>query len=204
MDSVSRGDPGDAAEHRSPSEADGVPAKRRLLAGLLLAFCCGHAVFLLVSIIPAPPAQDDPGNPALDLYRLVLGGRQRWNMFETIPILHSLDVRLEGADAAGHKIIDGPVLPDFAPYPTPEDSRYYVLFYRLMFFDNKVPFRDAYLRKTAQLLQAARGSPVAGENWSLVADTAFTRNLFHIRRDGQLSMPVTKTFPLVTPGGDPR
>ncbi len=194
MVSVKRGDPGDVRE------AGGVPAKHRLLAGALLAFCCWHAGFLLVSIIPGPPAQEAPGSPALDLYRLALCGHQRWNMFETIPVLHSMDVRLEGEDAAGHKITAGPVLPGFTPYPAPEDSRFYVLLYRLMFFDNKVPFRDAYLEKVAQLLRATRGVAAAGEKWSLVADTAFTRNLFHIRRDGQLSMPVTKVFPLAIPG----
>lgn len=202
MGAMRQGDEENAPEHRSPAEAGGVPMKSRLLTGLLLAFCCWHAVFLLISIIPAPPARDDPGNPGVDLYRLVLGGRQQWNMFETIPVLHSMDVRLEGEDEAGGKITTGCVLPGFKPYPKPEDSRYYVLFFRLMLFDNKVAFQEAYLRKAAQLISAPR-SPGAGGKWSLVMDLEYTRNLVHSRRDGQVSMLLTKTFDLPIPRGSP-
>lgn len=172
-----------------------MPEKKRLLAGLLLAFCCWHVTFLVISIMPPPPARDDPGNPVIDLYRLVIGGRQQWNMFETIPVLHSMDVRLEGEDATGQKITAGCVLPGFKPYPKPEDSRYYVLFYRLMMFDNKVAFQEEYLQKVAQLISAQRGF-VSGGKWSIVVDLDCTRNLVHSRRDGQLSMLFTKTFPL--------
>ena len=200
MGSMSQDDAGAAPEQGSPAEAGGVPVRSCLLTGLLLAFCCWHAVFLVISIIPAPPARDDPGNPAVDLYRLVLGGRQQWNMFETIPVLHSMDVRLEGEDEGGRKITAGCVLPGFKPYPKPEDSRYYVLFYRLMLFDNKVAYRDAYLRNAAQLISARRG-PEAVEKWSLVMDLEYTRNLVLIRRDGQLAMPATQTFKLSIPGG---
>jgi hypothetical protein len=178
-----------------PMSQEDVPVRGRMASALLLIFCCWHAVFLIFSIKPPPPARDDPGNPAVDLYRIALGGRQLWFMFETIPVLHSLDVRLEGEDAMGRKVTTGCVLPGFKPYPRPEDSRYYVLMFRLMFFDNKTAFRDAYLRKVAQLLAAARG-PAAGKNWSLVVDTVFTRILSESRRDGQVSMPVTNTFPI--------
>lgn len=190
---------GDAREPRHAAEAGGVPLKRRLLMGLLLAFCCWHAVFLLISIRPAPPARDDPGNPAVDLYRLMLGGRQQWNMFESIPVLHSMDVRLENGPETGGKITAGCVLPGFKPYPKPEDTRYYVLFFRLMFFDNKAAYRDAYLQKVAQLLPSQDSA--AGGKWSLVVDMAITRNLVHSRRDGQISLLQTKTFDLPIPGG---
>ena len=199
MDPMNGGDPGETPDHPIPAGAGGVPMKSRFWTGFLLAFCCAHAVFLLTSIMPAPPARDDPGNPAAELYRLVLAGRQQWSMFETIPVLHSMDVRLAGEDDRGEKLTAGCVLPGFRQYPRPEDSRYYVLFYRMMFFDNKVAYRDAYLRNVARELQAQRG-PGAGEKWSLVANTAHTRNLFHIRRDGQIPMPLTQAFALPDPG----
>ena len=200
MGSMSQDDAGAAPEQGSPAEAGGVPVRSCLLTGLLLAFCCWHAVFLVISLIPPPPGRDDPGNPAVDLYRLVLGGRQQWNMFETIPVLHSMDVRLEGEDEAGRKITAGCVLPGFKPYPKPEESRYYVLFYRLMLFDNKIAFQETYLRKAAQLISARRGSG-AGGKWSLVMDLEYTRNLVHSRRDGQIPMLHTKTFALPIPDG---
>lgn len=201
MGTMSQGDEGVPPEHRSPPEiAGGVPIRSRWSTGLLLAFCCWHAVVLIISIIPPPPARDDPGNPAMDFYRLVLSGRQQWNMFETIPVLHSMSARLEGEDGTGGKITDGCVLPGFKPYPMPEDSRYYVLFYRMMFFDNKVAYRDAYLKKAAQLVSARQGSE-ARRTWSFVLDRAYTRSLIHILHDGQLSLPVRQAFVLPIPGG---
>jgi hypothetical protein len=179
------------------SEDDGAATpKNRWWKALLLAFCCWHAVFLIISIAPAPPSRGDRGNPVLDLYRLMLGGVQQWNMFDTIPVLHSLDVRFESKEATGAKITRGCVLPGFKPYPKPESARYYVLLGRLVMFSNDIPYRDAYMRKAAGLLPA----PGAGESWSLVADEGYTRNLFHIRRDGHMAMPVTQTFDLNNPG----
>lgn len=194
MGSIRQAEEADAPKHGS------VSVKSRLLTGLLLAFCCWHAVFLLISIVPAPPAKDDRGNPTVDLYRLLLGGRQHWHVFVSIPLLHSMDVRLEHEDENGGKITAGCVLPGLKPYPIPEDTRYYQIFWRLAVFSNEVAFREAYLRKAAQILSALRGSGAHGK-WSLVMDLHYTRNLFHSRRDGQLSMLFTKTFDLPMPGG---
>ena len=187
-------------EHPSLPEAGVVAFRIPWLKGLLLAFCCWHAVVLILSINPPPPAREDPGNPAMDFYRLALSGRQQWNMFETIPVLHSMGARLEGKDERGGIITAGCVLPGFKPYPRPEDSRYYVLIYRMMFFDNKVPYRDAYLKKLANEV-SARQSTGERRTWSLVLDGAYTRNLVHILRDGQLAMPVSQTYALPTTGG---
>jgi hypothetical protein len=139
-----------AGDSRGITGDDGAPAgtggpswTSRLGKGLLLAFCCWHAAFLVFSIIPAPPAQATHGNPATDLYRLAFSGREQWNMFDTIPVLHSMDLRLEGEDEKGNKTTTGCLLPGFKPYPKPEESRYYVLFFRLMFYDDVVPYREA-------------------------------------------------------------
>ena len=195
MGTMTQGD-----ESRSLPEADVVSFRSPCLKGLLLAFCCWHAVILVISIIPPPPAREDPGNPAMDFYRLALSGRQQWNMFETIPVLHSMGARLEGKDVSGDTITAGCVLPGFKPYPMPEASRYYVLFYRMMFFDNKVAYRDAYMKKIAKAL-AAREGAAGGRTWSLVLDGAYTRNLIHILHDGKLGMPVSRTYLLPVSGG---
>ncbi len=188
------------APDRGDSEDDGTtPPKNRWWKALLLAFCCWHAVYLIISIAPAAPSRGDRGNPVLDLYRLMFGGVQQWNMFDTIPVLHSLDVRFESKDATGAKITRGCVLPGFKPYPKPESARYYVLLGRLATFSNDTPYRDVSMRKAAGLLPP----PGAGESWSFVVDEGYTRNLFHIRRDGHISMPVTKTLDVNNPGASP-
>jgi len=189
----------DSPNQGIPEDAGRVPARRGLWSGLLLAFCCWHALFLVISIVPETPGRDETANPVLDLYRVAVGGRQKWNMFESIPTLHSLDVRLESEDENGNVTVVGPILPGFKPYPKPEDARYYVSFYRLVSVE---PFRDAYLRKVARLLPP-RPAPEAGGRWSLVVDAEYTRHLFHIKRDGQVSTLATKAFEVPASPGNP-
>ena len=123
-------------------------------------------------------------------------------MFDTIPILHAFDVRLVGEDEAGREITAGCVLPGFTAYPQPEDVRYYNAFYRLLLADEMVAYRDAYLRKVAGLLPA-HFADEPDRHWSVVVDQEYTRNLFHSRRDGQVSMLVRKTFDLTAPRENP-
>jgi hypothetical protein len=198
-----REDAGDVSGQDGPVEAGGVLGRGRLWRGLLLAFCCCHFAFLLRSIIPELPPRAKHGNPAMDLYRLAFGGRQQWTIFETIPVQHSQDVWLESEDKTRGEVTAGCVLPGFKPYPVPEKSRYYVLFYGLINYIDDLPYREAYLRKMAQLLAAGQG-PGGGEKWSLVSAAGYTRNLVHSRRDGQVSVLVPKSFDLAMPGGNSR
>lgn len=187
-------------EHRSLPEASGAPVSSRWLAGLLLTFCCWHAAFLLGSIIPAPPTREIPGNLALALYRLLVVGRQEWNVFNSIPVVHSMDAWLEHEDEKGDPITAGCVLPGLKTYPIPEETRLYQIFWRMTFVSDGIPFKEAYLKKAAQLLSAARGS-AAREKWTLVLEVEYTRTLVLSRHDGQLSLPITKTFDLPLLGG---
>lgn len=195
MGTMTQGD-----EHRSLPEADKVWFGIRWLKGLFLAFCCWHALFLVCSIIPVPPTRENPGNPAVALYRLVLGGRQEWNVFNSIPVVHSMDAWIEHEDEKGEKEIVGCVLPGLKPYPVPEETRCYQIFWRLAFFSDGLAFQEAYLKKAAQLLSSLR-SPGARGKCSLVMDVEYTRTLSLISRDGQLSLPITKTFALPTLSG---
>lgn len=191
----------DPVKESAPAGAETIcwPTARRWSSVLLLLLCCWHAGFLLYSIIPAPAAHDDPGHPALDFYRTMIGGKQRWNMFDTIPVLSAMEMRIEGVDRNGGPIIVGCVLPGFTPYPThPESARYYNAFYRLLLANETVPFREAYLRKVARLLPE---QPLYrdGRDWAVVADQHYTRNIYHSRRGGPLSVLVTKTFEISEP-----
>jgi hypothetical protein len=174
-----------------PGKAAGAPIRSRLVTGLLLVFCCWHGAFLAYSIIPVPNGNDVPSHSILDFYRLAVSGSQQWNMFDTIPTLHSMDARLVGEDETGNQITRGCILPGFEPYPKPEQARYYVALFRLL---SQESYRDAYLRNAAQLLSTQQAQD--GKNWSLVVNAEYTRHLFHIQRDGHLAQPASKAFPL--------
>ncbi len=194
---MSGGDPAGTAQHGA------FPVKGRVRAVLLLLFCCGHAVFLIASIVTRNPPPTERGNPVLAFYRLFTGGQQQWNMFETIPLLHSLDARIVVDDGPGEVVVVGSVLPGFTPYPRPEQSRYYVLFHRMMIQAERPSFFEAYLRRTDVLLRSQRGSAITG-HWALVVDVEWTRTLIHSRRDGGLYVPASRSFDAANPGGTPR
>jgi len=185
------------------AERSASPAKGRVGAGLLLAFCCGHAAFLIASIVPRHAVPPERRNPALKLYRTFVGGEQQWNMFETIPTLHSFDARIEADDGQGGRTTVGTVLPGFAPYPKPERSRYYVLFNRMLLNSPQPSFFEAYLRKTDDLLRAQPGNSGA-RRWAMVVDVEWTRTLIHSSRDGVLYVPASRAFDPANPGGIPR
>jgi hypothetical protein len=89
-------------------------------------------------------------------------------------------------------------LPDFAPYPKPERARYFAGLYRLVSVE---PYRDAYLQRLGQQLPARVGLDDR-RHWSFVVDAEYTRNLYHVRRDGHMSVLTSKAFDLPSPRGD--
>ena len=109
---------------------------------------------------------------------------------------------LEERDATGATITAGCVLPGFRRYPQPETSRYYILFHRMLATSSGAAIRETYLKKINQMPSPPRDFGGCGP-WSLVMDVEYTRNLFHIRRDGQIAMPVTKVFGPASPGENP-
>ena len=198
--------------------------KGRVGAVLLVGFCCWHAVFLIASIVPRNTAGDALGNGvpnfyrrfvawqermmpdnsrrirALNFYRLLVSGDQQWNMFETIPTLHSFDTRIEVDDGRGGRTTLGSMMPGFTPYPHPEDARYYNLFYRMLQGSDRSPQFLAYLRRTEGLLNARYGNAIAG-HWKLVVDVEWTRDLSQSSRDGGLYVPAVRFFDTAHLGG---
>lgn len=186
----------------SEDDSASAPQSRMRKAGsaLLLAFCCFHAVFLIVSVAPKNTFLAAKGNFALDLYRTFIGGPQQWNLFHSIPDHHSLELRIVLDDAQGGRSSVGCVLPGFTDYPSPEKPRYYNLFYRMLTNDHRPSFFEAYLRRLEAGLKARHGGAVPG-SWELVADVEWTRTLLHIKRDGRLYAPGTRSFDAANPGG---
>jgi hypothetical protein len=189
--------PPDSSSDATAAIATPVEGKRPWRMRLLLAFCCFHAVFLICSIYPPGPV-DKPGNPALDFYRVVFVGIEQWNMFETIPSLHSMDVRLEGQNDRGETVTKGSILPGFKRYPQPERVRYFNSLLRVVSNERQLA---SYLQKLARALPPRQG-PEDGKDWALVVDAEYTRHLFHVARDGQVSIFATKAFELPKPGED--
>ena len=176
------------------------PVKGRVRAVLLLGFCCWHAAFMIASIVPRNDGPHERGNRAVDFYRLFVGGEQQWNMFETIPRHHSLDARIVVDDGKGGRTTLGSVMPGFTPYPSPENARYYNVFYRILQGSVRSPLFLAYLRKTEELLRARHGDSVTG-HWALVVDVEWTRTLSESSRDGVLYVSGKRYFDTANPGG---
>ena len=180
--------------------AGDLPVKGRVLSVLLLVFCCWHAVFLIISVVPQRTGQEDRISAPMNLYGMLAAGSQGWKMFETIPLLHSLDARIEIEDEAGGRTSVGSVLPGLAPYPKPELSRHYILLHRMLLSSSSPSHLEAYLRRVDDHLSALRGPAVRG-HWSLVIDAEYTRTLIYSRRDGGLYVFATRSFTPANPGG---
>ena len=60
-------------------------------------------------------------------------------------------------------------------------------------------YREAYLRKVRRLFPASPQA-AAGTDWAVVVEQGFTRNIYHSRRGGPLSVVTTQTFELAAPG----
>ena len=188
------------ADATSPAPHGVWPAKGRVGAALLLAFCCWHAVFLLASLVPKNVARPEQRNARSNLYRLFIGGPQQWNMFETIPHHHYLDPKVVVDDGRGGRTTFGCMLPGLSAYPRPEKARYYNLWFHLLTSAQRPSFFEAYLRRVEDEVKARHGGAIPGR-WELVVDVEWTRTLLHSRRDGGLYVPATRTFDVANPGG---
>ena len=185
------------------TQSGAFPVKGRVWAVLLLGFCCWHAGFLIASIVPRQTDDGKKGSPAMNLYRTFVSGDQRWNMFESIPLHHSLNARIEVDDGKGGRATMGSVMPGFTPYPNPEDARYYNSFFRILLDPARSAFFQAYLRRTDALLRTRHGNAITGR-WALVVDVECMRTLILSSRDGVLYVPASRSFDTANPGGVPR
>jgi hypothetical protein len=178
---------------------DTFAVKNRVGAALLVGFCCWHAAFLIVSILPRA-GPEERGNAAMNLYRILVSGQQQWNVFETIPLLHSFDARIEMSEGEGRTLSLGSVMPGFAAYPRPENARYYNVFYRMLLGSAESPFFEAYLRRMDEQIRSRHGGSFTG-HWALVVDVEWTRILGESRRGGALYLPAKRAFDIAHRGG---
>ncbi len=169
---------------------------------LIIVLATLHAVKLVTCILPEAWRPDLIPLGLGNAYEKLTGTKQSWNMFETIPSHHRFSARLVIIGSDGTERTLGPVLPGFQEWPQPERVRIKSLYDRL-FPSNMAPaLRDAWLRETDAQLRASRVLR-PGENWCLEVLEDYTRHLFHIRRDGNLSQRKTTRYSPARPEGSP-
>jgi hypothetical protein len=88
-------------------------------------------------------------------YQALTGIWQDWDMFTTIPYLHSYDVALDVTEANGTSEASGPLLPGLRPYDG--DIRTEALFTRVLEEQAFAGYREGYFRSVCAALRASSG-----------------------------------------------
>jgi hypothetical protein len=133
--------------HLSPQRATALKAATTLLL-------LGHMLATSVQHIPRDSALRPAATPFV-AYQALTGIWQDWDMFITIPYLHSYDVALDVTNAKGTSTSYGPMLPGLRAYDG--DIRTEGFFTRVLEEDVFAGYRDAYFRSVCAALRASSG-----------------------------------------------
>lgn len=166
---------------------------QRWAVGLVASFAVLHAAYLVTQILPYDLRPRSPWRGLVPAYETITGCEQEWVMFETIPSYHAFDAVIQVKDQKGEIRELGPVLPGMRRYRDIDGPRLHNLMDRLKWEGKFLPFQVNYLKKMDGLLKE-RHLLNEGDIWTLRFDLDYTRHLFHIRKDGQLSLRTVKEF----------
>lgn len=147
----------------------------------ILFFGTVHLAFLAVSILPRPWTESVGVGAITHAYEATTTCLQDWSMFETIPNIHHLDVRLivESPGAAPQRV--GMRLPGLLPYPQPEHARYRNWATLVLLRQDRSDQREPYMRRVAaELLKSGRYPPEATVR--LDCEVWYTRSLLGVRK----------------------
>lgn len=158
---------------------------------MLAALCVGHLLFLVIGLIPPRLRNDGATGSVLGTYEKWTGTEQRWDMFETIPQLHKLEVGLMEVRSEGAIRRSRVILPELDPYPVPESARHYGLFHRLIWQPDGPDYANAYLKRVADQLAA---SPRPPEAIALQVDAWHTRSLRGVKALGEIAVNKVATY----------
>jgi hypothetical protein len=114
----------------------------------------GHMLATSIQHIPRDSALRPAAEPFV-AYQALTGIWQDWDMFITIPYLHSYDVALDVSDEAGTSTSYGPLLPGLRAYDG--DIRTEGFFTRVLEEDAFAGYREAYFRSVCAALRASSG-----------------------------------------------
>jgi hypothetical protein len=114
----------------------------------------GHMLATSVQHIPRDSALRPAAAPFV-AYQALTGIWQDWDMFITIPYLHSYDVGLDVTDAKGTSASYGPMLPGLRAYDG--DIRAEGFFTRVLDEEGFAGYRAGYFRSVCAALRASSG-----------------------------------------------
>jgi hypothetical protein len=130
------------------------PQRKMALKAALTLLFLGHMLATSVQHIPRDSALRPVAEP-FGPYLALTGIWQDWDMFITIPYLHSYDVALEVTDANGTSVAYGPILPGLRPYDG--DIRPEGFFTRVLEEPAFAGYREPYFRNVCAALRASSG-----------------------------------------------
>ena len=147
---------------------------------VILVFASAHLVFLLFGMLPERWRDQIHVSPVFRFYERTTRCHQLWNMFETIPNMNSLEVRLVVQEAGRKPREEGVILPGLRRFSQHDEVRLNNWMINVIFKPARGVFRESYMHgAAAALLQSGRYGP--GAQVSLEAIPAYTRSLVGVR-----------------------
>lgn len=147
---------------------------------VIVVFATVHLVFLLVGMLPVPWRAKLIVSPAFLFYERFTHCHQLWNMFETIPNMHSLEARLVVQEGAHKPREEGMVLPGLRRFSQKDEMRLNTWMINVVFNPTRGVFRESYMKSAAAaLLRSGRYSPKALVSLEVIP--SYTRSLLGVR-----------------------
>lgn len=147
---------------------------------LIVALATVHLLFVLLGMVPAPWRDKTFVSPAFRAYERLTRCHQVWNMFETIPNMNRLEVRLVVQEEGYRAREEGVVLPGLRHFSQHDQVRLNNWMVNVIFNPTRGVFREAYMHHAAQaLLRAGHYGPRA--KMTLEALPSYTRSLVGVR-----------------------
>ncbi len=166
-----------------------IPALPCLAKWVIVVFASFHGLILLISVAPVNLPPHSTLLPVLKPYHELTGTSQQWNMFYTIPQMHSMSATMKIEYPDGRVEEKGPLLPDMKVIRFPEKVRYFHVMLRIIHQERTSKYRDAW-----QAALAERMAQDGGRSFEVKIETQLIRHLFHIAKDGKLSKTLFDRF----------
>lgn len=147
---------------------------------VIVVFATVHLIFLLFGVLPLPWRDRIHLTPVFSFYERITRSHQVWNMFDTIPNMHSLDARLVVKEGGQKPHLVGMVLPGLRRFSQNDQVRFHNWMMNTIFNPSRGVFRESYMKSAAAaLLSSGRYGPDA--EVSLEALPLYTRSLLGVR-----------------------
>ena len=154
---------------------------------VILIFASVHLVYLMLGALPETWRDTIHVSVFHRFYERITRCHQAWNMFETIPNMHSMKARLIVQEKGRKARAEGMVLPGLRPFSQHDQVRLNNWMLNVIFTSSRSVFREAYMRNAADaLLRSGRYSPSAQVSLEVVP--SYTRSLLGVRALKEISV----------------